>query len=153
MTEEPPFSSAMDMEQLSAVMSCMQQLGVHLLDYQAPDGTHIILRGREPAPSENPVLNEAPIAHAAPAPTAPASSQIEASMHGVFYVAPSPKDDPYVKVGEVVEEGQPIGILEAMKTLTRLEADYRCRILSLLVKDATIVEPGTPLFSVEKLDD
>ena len=152
MNTNPPFPAIMDMEQLSSVMSCMQQLGVRLLDYTAPDGTHIVLRGPEPmSPDHSTLADCAP--PPAPAPAAPASSQLVASMHGVFYVAPSPTEEPYVQPGDVVEEGQAIGILEAMKTLTRLESDYRCRILSVLVRDATPVEPGTPLFSVEKLDD
>lgn len=152
MNTHPSRPGIMDMEQLSAVMSCMQQLGVCSLDYTAPDGTRIVLRGSEPAQPDYAALADcAPPPLPAPAP--PASSQLVASMHGVFYVAPSPKEEPYVQPGDVVEEGQAIGILEAMKTLTRLEADYRCRILSVLVKDGTAVEPGTPLFSVEKLDD
>ncbi|MGG6430742.1 acetyl-CoA carboxylase biotin carboxyl carrier protein [Acetobacter ghanensis] len=152
MKSPSPFS-AMDMEQLSALMSCMQQLGVRLLDYTAPDGRHVVLRGPDPTRAEHPALAESAAISPQPAPAAPPSSQLVASMHGVFYMAPSPTEEPYVRPGDVVEEGQAIGILEAMKTLTRLEADYRCRILSVLVKDATAVEPGTPLFSVEKLDD
>ncbi|WP_395494889.1 acetyl-CoA carboxylase biotin carboxyl carrier protein [Acetobacter sp. KSO5] len=149
----PAPSGPIDMEQLTALMSCMQQLGVRLLDYTAPDGTHLVLRAPEPSQSDQLALSEGASATPLPAPDAAPSSQLLASMHGVFYIAPSPGEDPYVQPGDVVEEGQPIGVLEAMKTLTRLEADYRCRILSILVKDATPVEPGMPLFSVEKLDD
>ncbi|MCH4089911.1 acetyl-CoA carboxylase biotin carboxyl carrier protein [Acetobacter sp.] len=153
MKKIPSFSGTMDMEQLCALMSCMQQLGVRLLDYTTPDGKRIVLRGPETAQTEQPAQSRGAAILAPPAPAPLAASQLEASMHGVFYAAPSPGEESYVQPGDVVEEGQTIGILEAMKTLTLLEADYRCRILSVLVKNATMVEPGTPLFSVEKLDD
>ena len=90
MNSKPSFPTIMDMEQLSSVMSCMQQLGVRLLDYTAPDGTHIVLRGAEPmSPDDSTLADCAP----PPAP-APASSQLVASMHGVFYVAASPTEKP-----------------------------------------------------------
>ncbi|QHC37218.1 acetyl-CoA carboxylase biotin carboxyl carrier protein subunit [Komagataeibacter xylinus] len=140
------------MTDLAELMSTMQHLGVRVLDYTAPDGRHIVLRGPEPVAAATTGQPE-PLPQV-PAPSAAAPPlQLTASMHGVFYMAPAPGEPPFVKPGDMVEEGQPIGILEAMKTLTRLEADYRCRILSVLVKDAAIIEPGTPLFSVEKRDD
>ena len=136
-----------DIEQLAELMARMQQLGVRKLDYTGPDGSHIVLQGADVASFKG---TEAPAAQVAEKQLV---HQLCASMHGVFYLAQSPGDSPFVTVGDVVEEGQDIGILEAMKTLTRVEAEYPCRITEILVQDAAVVEPGTPLFGVEKLDD
>lgn len=95
----------------------------------------------------------APVApQAAPAPT-PASDgpSIKSPMVGTFYQAPAPGAAPFIKVGQVVRKGQAIGIIEAMKIMNEIEAEFDCRILSILVEDGQPVEFDMPLFSVEKL--
>lgn len=72
-------------------------------------------------------------------------------MVGTFYSAPSPDSAPFVKVGERVKKGQVIAVLEAMKIMNELEAEFDCKILSVLVSDSQAVEYDMPLFAVEKL--
>lgn len=106
----------------------------------------------------------APVAvAAAPAPTAAASEpavsaapvhtgdMIVSPMVGTFYASPSPDSAPFVKVGDRVKKGQVIGILEAMKIMNELEAEFDCKIVSVLVSDSQAVEYDMPLFAVEKL--
>jgi acetyl-CoA carboxylase biotin carboxyl carrier protein len=98
----------------------------------------------------------APVAPAAvelSAPAAPALSgdMIVSPMVGTFYSAPSPDSAPFVKVGDRVKKGQVIGILEAMKIMNELEAEFDCEILNVLVSDAQSVEYDMPLFAVKKL--
>ena len=72
-------------------------------------------------------------------------------MVGTFYSAPSPDSAPFVKVGDRVKKGQVIAVLEAMKIMNELEAEFDCKIVSVLVSDAQAVEYDMPLFAVEKL--
>ncbi|MGE5507989.1 MAG: acetyl-CoA carboxylase biotin carboxyl carrier protein [Chitinophagales bacterium] len=74
-----------------------------------------------------------------------------APMVGTFYRAPSPDADPFVREGEVVEAGQPLCIIEAMKLMNEIEAEVRGRVERVLVENAQPVEYGQPLFIIEKL--
>ena len=68
-----------------------------------------------------------------------------------YYAAPSPDSAPFVKVGDRIKKGQVIAILEAMKIMNELEAEFDCKIVSVLVSDGQAVEYDMPLFAVEKL--
>jgi len=76
---------------------------------------------------------------------------IKSPMVGTFYIAPSPGSEPFVKVGDVVRKGQTIAIIEAMKIMNEIEAEFDCRIVSMLAEDGEPVEFGMPLFGVEKV--
>ncbi len=76
---------------------------------------------------------------------------IDSPMVGTFYVAPSPGAPAFVKAGDKVSKGQTIGIVEAMKIMNEIEAEFDCVIKKRLVEDGQPVEYGTPLFEVEKL--
>ena len=77
--------------------------------------------------------------------------EILSPMVGTFYSAPSPDSPPFAKVGDTVKKGQVIAILEAMKIMNELEAEFDCKILDVLVSDGQAVEYDMPLFVVEKL--
>ncbi len=72
-------------------------------------------------------------------------------MVGTFYHKPSPDAAPYVNVGDMVKKGQTIGIIEAMKIMNEIEAEYDCKILAIESADGQPVEYGTKLIKVEKL--
>ncbi|EED2612002.1 acetyl-CoA carboxylase biotin carboxyl carrier protein [Campylobacter jejuni subsp. jejuni] len=76
---------------------------------------------------------------------------INSPMVGTFYQAPSPGAAPFVKVGSTVKKGDTIAIIEAMKIMNEIEAEFDCRIVEILVADGQPVEFGMPLFAVEKL--
>ena len=67
---------------------------------------------------------------------------------GTFYRAPNPDAEPYVKVGDIVREGQTLCIVEAMKLMNEIEADAAGTILAILVEDNQPVEYGQPLFKI-----
>ncbi len=107
-----------------------------------------------------PVQPSAAVSAATPAPAAaePAEKSvpdnavyITSPMVGTFYRAPSPDSPPFVKVGDTVRKGQPLCILEAMKIMNELEAEFDCKILEILVEDGQPVEYDMPLFLVEKV--
>jgi acetyl-CoA carboxylase biotin carboxyl carrier protein len=66
-------------------------------------------------------------------------------MVGTFYHSASPSDPPLVQVGDRVEVGQLIGIIEAMKIMNEITADRAGTVLDVLVPNATAVEYGSPL--------
>ncbi len=70
---------------------------------------------------------------------------------GTFYRRPNPDADTYVEVGQRVEKGQVLCIIEAMKLMNEIEADVAGVIVSVLVEDSEPVEYGQPLFKVSPL--
>ena len=76
---------------------------------------------------------------------------ITSPMVGTFYQSPSPDSAPYVKVGDMVKKGQTLCIIEAMKIMNELEAEFDCEIIDILVEDGQPVEFDTPLFRVKKV--
>ena len=70
-------------------------------------------------------------------------------MVGTFYSAPSPGAPAFVNVGDVVNEGDTLCIIEAMKILNQIEADKSGSIKAILVDNAQPVEFGEPLFIIE----
>ena len=74
---------------------------------------------------------------------------ITSPMVGTFYMKPSPNADPYVKVGQKVKKGDVLCIIEAMKLMNEIEAEFDGTIKEILVKDGESVEYGKPLFEVE----
>lgn len=76
---------------------------------------------------------------------------IKSPFVGTFYRAPAPGKPPFVEVGGVVSSGDALCVLEAMKLMNEIEAEYKCKIVKILVEDASPVEYGESLFEVEAL--
>ncbi len=70
-------------------------------------------------------------------------------MVGTAYVAPSPGAAPFVKVGDMVTEGQTLLIIEAMKTMNQIPAPRAGRVTQIIISDGQPVEFGEPLMIVE----
>ncbi len=111
-----------------------------------------------PAPAPAPVA-AAPAA-AAPAPAAEAAApaaapeedgyEVTAPMVGSFYSASSPGAAPYVQVGDKVNEGDTLCIIEAMKMMNQIEADVSGTIKSIRVQNGEPVEYGQVLFVIDQ---
>jgi acetyl-CoA carboxylase biotin carboxyl carrier protein len=67
-------------------------------------------------------------------------------MVGTFYRTPSPDSDPFIRVGDRVEEGTVVCILEAMKVMNEIQAETSGEIAEVLVENGDPVEFGQPLF-------
>lgn len=76
---------------------------------------------------------------------------ITSPIVGTMYRAPAPDEPHFVEVGQVVEKGQVLCIVEAMKLMNEIEAEYRCKILRICKENAQPVEFGDTLFIVEAL--
>ena len=86
------------------------------------------------------------VGEAAPAPK---GHTITSPMVGTFYRAASPGEEPFVEVGQRVEVGDTLCIIEAMKILNQIESDRAGVVAAILVENGTPVEYGEPLFIIE----
>jgi len=77
--------------------------------------------------------------------------EIKAPMVGSFYRAPSPEAAPYVEVGQIIEPGQVICVIEAMKLMNEIKAEVKGKILEVLVDNSEPLEFGQPMFLIEPL--
>lgn len=76
--------------------------------------------------------------------------EIRSPIPGTFYASPRPGEPPFVTAGDSVEPGQILCIVEAMKLMNEVEADFACEILETLADNATLVGYGQPLFRVRR---
>jgi acetyl-CoA carboxylase biotin carboxyl carrier protein len=98
------------------------------------------------APSAAPPASEPPPALAT---AEPPGHVVTSPIVGTFYAAPSPDAEPYVRVGDRVQKGQVVCIIEAMKLMNEIESDVAGVVLKIYPENAQPVEFGEPLFSVK----
>jgi oxaloacetate decarboxylase (Na+ extruding) subunit alpha len=106
----------------------------------------------------NSVATEPPPAPGAPAAHLPAQERaldhckaIISPMVGTFYRAPSPDAPSFVEVGSVVEKGDTLCIIEAMKMMNEIEAEFRGKVARVVAENGQTVEYGESLFMIEPL--
>jgi acetyl-CoA carboxylase biotin carboxyl carrier protein len=103
-----------------------------------------------PAPVAAPApAAPAPVAEAAAAPAAPAGHQVLSPMVGTFYRSPSPEAKAFVEVGQSVNVGDALCIVEAMKMMNQIEADKAGVVKAILIEDGQPVEFDQPLIVIE----
>lgn len=73
---------------------------------------------------------------------------VKSPMVGTFYASASPGSPPFVEIGQIVEEGDVICIIEAMKIMNQIEADASGKITKILAQNGDPVEYGQPLFVI-----
>lgn len=104
-----------------------------------------------PAAPVAPVAVAAAVAAEPEAKAKEAGDVVTSPIVGTFYRSPAPDAPPYVEVGKVVEKGETLCIVEAMKLMNEIEADFRCKIIKICKENAEPVEYGDQLFVVERL--
>ena len=142
----PPFPDAELIRSLAAVLT---ETGLTEIEYAIGDRRIRIARAPTgPAPASTPI-----IAVASPAAVPPTSAElagaVKAPMVGTAYLAPQPGELPLVRLGDIVTEGQPLLIIEAMKVMNEIRAHRPGRIAQILVADAQPVEYGAILMLIE----
>jgi len=87
----------------------------------------------------------------APSPEPPKKNTvyIRSPMVGTFYRAPAPDKPPYVQVGDIIQKGQVVCIIEAMKLFNEIQSEVSGKVVRILVENAQPVEYDQPLFEVE----
>lgn len=130
---------------LDRLVALLHNSGLREIEFEEGD-VHIRLT-RDGASTDKSASPAEPVLPASTArPAQPEDHAIVAGLTGTFYRSSSPETPPFVAVGDHVEEGQTIGLLEAMKMLTPIEADRAGRIAAIVAENAALVTRGSPLF-------
>lgn len=156
----------MDSKRLAEIADVMEDRGLTRVRVEEPDGTAVELERASAAqpvavPMPMPSAMAAPVAAptvapAAPEPAAqapvaapePKGTEVTAPMVGVFYAAPAPGDEPFVRVGSKVKAGEALCIIEAMKVLNEVTAEADGEVLEICVADGDLVEFGSCLMRI-----
>ena len=155
----------MDIRKVKKLIELVEESDIDELEIREAEESVRISRRRPPEPGPPVISYAAPppapaAALAAPAPSVPAppggtesgypeGKLITAPMVGTFYQASAPGAKPFVSVGERVQAGDTLCIIEAMKILNQIEADRGGTVRSVLAEDGQPVEFGQPLFLIE----
>ena len=156
----------MDSKRLAEIADVMEDRGLTRVRVEEPDGTAVELERASAAqpvavPMPMPSAVAAPVAAPATAPAAPEpaaqapaaapelmGAEVTAPMVGVFYAAPAPGDEPFVRVGSKVKAGETLCIIEAMKVLNEVAAEADGEVLEICVADGDLVEFGSCLMRI-----
>ena len=156
----------MDSKRLAEIADVMEDRGLTRVRVEEPDGTAVELERASAAqpvavPMPMPSAMAAPVAAPAAMPAAPEpaaqapaaapeikGTEVTAPMVGVFYAAPAPGDEPFVRVGSKVKAGETLCIIEAMKVLNEVTAETDGEVLEICVADGDLVEFGSCLMRI-----
>ena len=149
----------MDLRKIKKLIDLLEES--NLAELEIKEGEEVVRLSRVPR-------NTAPMAAATPAPapvtvapapaaaavetpaadTLPAGHVVKAPMVGTFYESASPGTPAFVKVGQQVQAGETLGIIEAMKMFNQIEADVAGTVQAILVKNGQPVEFDEPMFVI-----
>jgi acetyl-CoA carboxylase biotin carboxyl carrier protein len=120
---------------------------------QPPETPTVIVQTSAPAASDTSTAPAAPPSPSPPSKQAPASADdglhtVRSPIVGTFYESPSPGSPPFVKPGDVVELGQVLCIVEAMKLMNEIESDIAGEMVKRLVNNGQPIEYGQELFVI-----
>lgn len=156
----------MDIKQIQELIRFVSKSGVNEVSLEQ-DNFKITIKTNQAAtvvnatiPAPQPAAVAAAPVVAAPAPAAPAAAPaadisnyvtIKSPMIGTFYNSPTPDKPVFVNVGDEIQAGTVVCIIEAMKLFNEIESEVSGRIVKILVQNASPVEYDQPLFLVEPL--
>ena len=156
----------MNLEEIKDLIKLVSKSGLGKVEIER-EGFRISIKGSqsEPvmyqaAPMVAAPVAAAPAAAPSSAPAAPASSEnnsaddskyitIKSPMIGTFYRTPGPDKDAFVNVGDSIQKGDKVCIIEAMKTFNEIESEISGKIVKVLVDNASPVDYDQPLFLVD----
>jgi acetyl-CoA carboxylase biotin carboxyl carrier protein len=155
----------MDLRKLKTLIDLVSESNVSELEITEAEGKVRIVKasGAAPMMMAAPIMAPAvaaPVAASASTAATPTASPepaaaderghaVKSPMVGTFYRSSSPGAKPFVEVGTVVKQGDPVCIIEAMKILNEIEADQSGTITRVLAENGQAVEYGQPLFVIE----
>jgi len=148
----------MDISHIRKLIKLIQSSDVTEIEVTEGNETIRISRQGQVAAVAAPVVTQyaaAPAPAAAPAADAPAEAEsvneahiVKSPMVGTFYAAPNPDSDDFVSVGQKVKKGDTLCIIEAMKMMNTIEAEYAGTVEAILTDNATPVEFGQDIFVI-----
>ena len=145
-----------ELDRIRRLIDLMKEHGLTEVDLR--QGDHQIRLARtEDSPAAGVMVPAAHVPAPAPAAAADASggddeeniTYITAPMVGTFYLRPNPDSDPYVKIGDHVNEDSTVCIVEAMKVFNEIPAEVRGRVVAILADDDEPVDFGKRLFKID----
>lgn len=153
----------MDIRKVKKLIELLDESGIAEIEITEGEDAVRISRYSQGAPVAAPPM-AAPVSMSAPPPAAATSApaeapaadpeedgyEVAAPMVGTFYAAASPGAAPYVQVGDRVNEGDTLCIIEAMKMMNQIEADVSGVIKSIRVQNGEPVEYGETLFVIDQ---
>lgn len=151
----------MDIRKVKKLIELLDESGIAEIEITEGEESVRISRYSQNAPAviAAPAPIAAPVAAAAPAAAAPAAVAaepeetgypVDAPMVGTYYASSSPGSAPYVQVGDRVNEGDTLCIIEAMKMMNQIEADVGGVIKSIRLQNGEPVEYGQTLFVIDQ---
>jgi acetyl-CoA carboxylase biotin carboxyl carrier protein len=160
-----------DVEEIRKLIRLMEEAGLTELEIEDRSGKVRLVRGAARKPRRHPAEDEERDVGTAPgeepeldlSSTAAASERLASSiaagdsvvtspMVGTFYRASAPDAEPFVSTGDVVQPGQVLCIIEAMKMMNEIHAEVAGRIVGIAAESGSPVEYGSPLFVIAPLD-
>lgn len=156
----------MNLEEIKDLIKLVSKSGLGKVEIER-EGFRISIKGSQAEPimvqaapmvaAAAPVNTAAPVATSAPvaAPAAEAAADdskyitVKSPMIGTFYRTPGPDKDPFVNVGDTIQKGDKVCIIEAMKTFNEIEAEVSGKIVKVLIDNASPVDYDQPLFLVD----
>jgi acetyl-CoA carboxylase biotin carboxyl carrier protein len=148
----------MDIKDLKLIVKMITETDITEFELQSGEeklclrrGTAVPMQVYAPPVSAPSLTAGTPATLATVAAPAEEGTAITSPIVGTFYRAPAPDAAPYVEVGQVVERGQVFCIVEAMKLMNEIEAEFRCKVVKICKENAQPVEFSDTLFLVEPL--
>jgi len=149
----------MDIRKVKKLMELLEQSGMSEIEIKEGEESVKISRYGN-APLMTPTIPQQPAAMVTPSQvesTTTAANKgsevsgdlISSPMVGTYYSAPSPSAKPFVTVGQHVNKGDTVGIIEAMKIMNQIETDHSGTVVEILVKDGEAVEFGQALILIQ----
>ena len=157
---ESESSDVFEVERIRRLIELMKEHDLSEIDLRESRQRIRICRGPREAPRAYapaaPIASQAPsVSAGGSAPAAAASGDgpnvvtIKSPMVGTFYARPNPKAEPYVKVGDRIDNGTVLCIIEAMKVFNEIPSEIRGKVVAVLASDGEPVEFDKPLFKVD----
>ena len=142
-----------NMEQIEQLVKIFEKSSLLELSYQSGESDGVKIHMSRKGEASQPGAVIIPAAVAGKPEEEDSTPYISSPIVGTFYATPSPEAKPFVSVGDMVKTGQTVCILEAMKLMTEIKAEFDCEINAVLVSSGQKVEYGQPLFKVRKIQN
>jgi len=154
----------MDIRKVKKLIELLDESGIAEIEITEGEESVRISRYSAHAPVAAAPVMAAPVAAAAPVEVAPVAApvaevveedgfEVTSPMVGTFYGASSPGAAPYIQVGDRVNEGDTLCIIEAMKMMNQIEADVSGVVKSIRIQNGEPVEYGQVLFVIDQRQD
>jgi len=129
----------------------LTEAGTQITIRRAP---HMVLTAVQ-APTQStvtgPASTGAPVAAKSPVGKADKSIPVTAPLTGVYYSAASPTTPPFVNVGDVIQVGQVIALVEAMKVFNEINSEVSGRVVKMVAKSGDVIQKGDIILRIEAL--